>query len=146
MNQFVDMDIYWQPRQVCWSWSPMGHFRRLVLTHGCRRYLPSYLIKGLAKNGTPISLWICRLPVYQDALLAIKDTLLEASAVSWYRSSGRLLDGAHVVHWMDELPVQQNSISDGGTTLVQERSHHSHSLYHFLSNLIDMSGQGQPCI
>jgi len=49
-------------------------------------------------------------------------------------ASGGLPDGARLVHRrMDELLTQQNSISDGETTPVYERSQHPQTLCHFLS-------------
>jgi len=51
-----------------------------------------------------------------------------------------------VNHSSDKLFIQHNSISDGRIiSPVQERCQHSQSVLLF-SHLIDMNGQGQPCI
>ena len=55
-------------------------------------------------------------------------------------ASGGHPDGARVVYQRtDELLLQQNTIPDGETT-----SHHSQTLYRFLSRLIDVRRPGKP--
>jgi len=57
-------------------------------------------------------------------------------------ASGGPPDGARVVYQRtDKLLLQQNTIPDGETT-----SHHSQSLYRFLSGLIGMRRPGKPRI
>jgi hypothetical protein len=63
-------------------------------------------------------------------------------------ASGGPPDGTHVVlHWTDELLVQQNTITDGQTTSpVCESSQDSQTMCGFLSHLINMSRPGEPFI
>jgi hypothetical protein len=58
-------------------------------------------------------------------------------------ASGRPPDAARVVHYKtDELLVQQNSIPDGQTSPVYERSQHPQYLCCFISPMIDDSTRG----
>ena len=80
--------------------------------------------------------------MYQGALVAMQRHL-NCSFLIWGRNGGPP-DGTRIVHHeTDELLIQQNTILDGETASVQERSQ---SLCRFLSHLMDMFRPGEPFI
>jgi len=122
MIQYVDLAIFWHIAMTSFvdpglPWDALGNLsQHLVSVAICQAanlrssqhqlaFKWNLLVRDLMwlqKNGTPKSLWIACYQFTKMHYLQCKDTLIEASAVSWYGSSGRPPNGASIVHhWTD---------------------------------------------
>jgi hypothetical protein len=158
MIQYIDMAVFWHIAMTSFvspglPWDALGnwsqHLLSVVICQAAELWRSPHqltfklnlLVKDLMwlqKSGTPRSLWICLLPVHQDALLAVR------RHSDWNICSFLMRVKWQASKWSTHSPslnglagLQQNSISDGDTThLVQERFQHFYSLCHFLTLLI----------